>query len=67
MADVLSSSLFTGEGIDGATSKRLEDCAQGRPNETASHIAHANGANTSEESSRRFLGSGRPTLSWTPS
>jgi hypothetical protein len=36
---LLEASIFTGEGIDGATHKRLEDCAAGG-NETLTHIAH---------------------------
>ena len=36
---VLSSSLFTAEGIDGKTRQRLEDCAEGG-NESMTHIAH---------------------------
>ena len=36
---VLSSKLFTGEGIDDSTRQRLEDCALGG-NETLTHIAH---------------------------
>jgi hypothetical protein len=39
MAEPLGSSIFTQEGIDDKTKKRLQDCADGG-NETVTHIAH---------------------------
>jgi hypothetical protein len=39
MGEPLTSTLFTGPDVDNATKTKLQDCADGRPSEVASHFS----------------------------